>query len=389
MSFQICLATNGSPSIRKIVTLNEDYTLQDVYRVATEVFGTSQRAAAIDALKYGFPPQTLEQSSSISAQSVLKTSDRVLVILSKQQAVVVPAKAKKRSAAAASTTDSASSTTTKKTKIEVDTKPQPLKVLSWNIAECQPSNDAPSGYDTEAAICRELIKHNAHVLCLQECPSPNWKPIELLERCYQLVGATPSHCGYVQLWIRQVPGKDNFFYQRQPLSESIPSVAAILLFSNNQSLAVSSSHLAPFKDNAPMRLQQVEILTTASNIRKHAIHAGDFNMRKAEDKQMEGKKNATHILFDAWKIAGSSKQHEYTWNSLENQYHANGFGFKCRFDRMYFTSSLFGQNVDFQLVANKAIEKQKQSFYLSDHYGIMCTVQVPAEAGNEASNDDS
>lgn len=401
--FQVCLVSTGgsTPSLRRIVDVAEDDTLQDLYRVASEVFGTPQSAARIQVLKYGFPPKALEQSSSILVRSALQHKDRVMAIIPKEENSAV--NPKKRPASAASNAadaatkirrvgggDNAKAGATLSKKKNLTT---PLTVLSWNIAECKPSNDAPSRdkFDTEAAIVRELVKHEAHVLCLQECPAADWKPIELLEKCYKLVGSERSHCGYTQLWIRQQPKKDAFLFQRVPLPSSAPSVAAIILIGENQPIIVSSSHLAPFKENAPARLQQIEALTkTVSCLTSHAIHSGDFNMRKAEDKKMEhggnGRGKEQQQLYDAWKIAGSSKKEEYTWNSITNTYHANGFGFKCRFDRIYFSSTLFGDAIDFRVVANRPCgtsgNQQAKSFYPSDHFGLLCTVKVPHDENN-------
>jgi len=256
----------------------------------------------------------------------------------------------------------------RKKKRTSDTADASLVLVSWNIAECQPSNDAPSSFDAEEAICQEILRQEADILCLQECPSKTWSPYELLEACYERVGSAPSHCGYTQLWI-----KKHLFHQHLP-SITAPSVGAMVLVGNT-SVQITSSHLAPFKENASTRIDQVKALTTSTSSAASitsSIHAGDFNMRQAEDDAMEGLG-----LADAWKQAGRPYTHNYTWNSIDNKYHNGGFPFKCRFDRVYIKGS--PQVTKFRLFAHQGHEGK--AFYLSDHFGINCTLSVPQDEG--------
>jgi len=72
--------------------------------------------------------------------------------------------------------------------------------------------------------------------------------------------------------------------------QRLPAVAAVisppLSSPGAPSLTVSSSHLEPFKDGAPLRLQQFAALVGQTPAGP-CVHAGDFNARKAEDSKFE------------------------------------------------------------------------------------------------------
>jgi hypothetical protein len=72
--FKVCLTAAGRP--RKIIEIQEGDSLEDLYRIGGETFGED----CID-LKSGFPPRSLENSSSIKVRSALPNNDRVTVTL--------------------------------------------------------------------------------------------------------------------------------------------------------------------------------------------------------------------------------------------------------------------------------------------------------------------
>ena len=178
-------------------------------------------------------------------------------------------------------------------------------------------------------------------------------------------------------------------------------------------LAVSSSHLAPHRENAPTRFDQLQRLVWQMEQQDETVPGatdlillGDMNMRKDEDGRVErigwvppsacksGGSNNTGGLLDAWKEAGSDPATRDTWNSYVNRYHgADAFEFRCRFDRTYYrpaaalaevesggwgTSSL--RVVDFGLVGNRPILRDQggggPSHFLSDHFGMSVAFEV-------------
>ena len=217
------------------------------------------------------------------------------------------------------------------------------------------------------------------------------------------MGTRPSHCGYVDLLVRggltatmttttTTTGGDcddaRRRRRRRPTATAIsteryglPSVAAAIEFPNGAIVAVSSSHLAPFKDGAQHRLVQCAMLMSLMSERADdCVLLGDFNARASEDRGMEGSDGGGWI--DAWKCTGSRSGDKFTWDSFANRYHGDeGFKFKARFDRCYvrgeaLTVSRFG------LMGNRRVD-ERVGDYLSDHYGLVVGLEVAGNVRDE------
>ena len=186
-------------------------------------------------------------------------------------------------------------------------------------------------------------------------------------------------------------------------------------------LAVSSSHLAPHRENAYIRCNQLQQLVSQMQQQDEAVSdatdlilLGDMNMRKDEDGRVErigwvppsacksGGSNNTGGLLDAWKEAGSDPATRDTWNSYVNRYHgADAFEFRCRFDRTYYrpaaalaaevggSSSL--RVVDFGLVGSRPILRDQggggPSHFLSDHFGMSVAFEVARLESDDGGGD--
>ena len=186
---------------------------------------------------------------------------------------------------------------------------------------------------------------------------------------YVSVGTQSSHCGLCDLLVRK-----DFAPQRVYLGgERLPSVAAIMTLPNKTKVAVASNHLAPFGEGANERKNECKsLMRTLSRQCNNVVLIGDFNMRQKEDKTIEGLEGGGWL--DSWKVCGSSKQLKFTWNSFDNLYHNNGFGFNCRFDRCYMRGDAL-TTTNFDLMGNVPINGVEGD-YLSDHYGIIVEVTI-------------
>lgn len=260
--------------------------------------------------------------------------------------------------------------------------PKSFTLLSMNVAELQPSSVAPLGWDPVPDFRKELLRHNADVICLQELPSSSPTAFPLPE--YSCVGTASSHCGYVGLYLRSswLPYASLLY-----LPPSEPAILVQLRWNDDSSLVLGSCHLAPFGENAALRLKQMKSIvgrvesdstTMSTGVDKNFILAGDFNMRQKEDSTIE--KQAS--FRDAWKECGATRNHKNTWDTTDhspkgkpntgphNRYHADGYPFACRFDRVYFR----GKNIQaksFSLFANAPITSPFH--FLSDHFGMKTT----------------
>ena len=252
-----------------------------------------------------------------------------------------------------------------------------LTCLTWNIALAKPSNCAPSSWQIgrsqrqREALLKEILDANADVLALQEVPYPEWEDEFLLNHGYVRIGSTQSHCGWVLLLLRI---ELTFLVQKHVCIG--PTVLAKLQTSAEDVLWLSSSHLAPFKDNAGLRLRQLQAVVQYCEQQKDSawILCGDLNLRKEENISVEQSPRQGTLL-DAWKAAGAPRHTKYTWNSKKNLFHPKTFGFVARFDRVYFYSDTLKVQT-FALLANKPLSHN--AHFISDHFGIVTTFTTNA-----------
>jgi hypothetical protein len=143
-----------------------------------------------------------------------------------------------------------------------------------------------------------------------------------------------------------------------------------------------SSICSPFGEGKNERYQQIQEIIRPIERDTLLIIGGDYNMRQNEDLSVE-----KMGLRDAWKESGCDKSQKNTWDSVDrsprdrpetgpwNRYHANGYPFACRFDRMYFRGEKnFISPTHFQLFANTPLTSP--SHFLSDHFGIKTTFSL-------------
>ena len=257
-----------------------------------------------------------------------------------------------------------------------------IKIVTFNVAEFSPHNQAPKGFRPYSALEEELDRLTPDIAALQELPD-----VDVNMKGYLQLGLAESHCGYVGLYIR-----DEFFeshvqkvtdIELQPttstlldkmMAPEIPAVVVRLQLNHNNNgkdIVVGSCHLEPYKGGSSIRQEQLNLISESTLIHTPVlILGGDMNMRKFEDDTIEHDNGWK----DAWKQAGSVAMECCTWNSKINQYHGpDAFQFCCRFDRIY-TRNVIGID-HFSLMANTPLGTSPK-YYLSDHFGIVSTILI-------------
>ncbi len=83
---------------------------------------------------------------------------------------------------------------------------------------------------------------------------------------------------------------------------------------------------------------------------------------------------AAACLQDAHLATGQQARSAYTWDTTINRYYGEQTTpFQARYDRVFCSQGF--KVLALQLVANSPLG---DGSYLSDHYGLLCTVTVPA-----------
>jgi len=246
-----------------------------------------------------------------------------------------------------------------------------LSVLSWNIANCKPSN-ASINWSTQKnadEIRKQILKLSPDVVFLQEAPQyfcQNFSDYLHRNPVGELLCAK-SHCPFVFVLLHK---------RLKPKISSSISEEGFLLVNVTLTIAdqetefcLSSFHLAPYKENAKTRIAQLETLRHHAS-ESEAIHlfGGDSNMRKDE----WAKTTLSGCYRDSWEECGSNHKTRWTWNSKINHYHKDGFKFMSRYDRMF---TLGSQKQ--KLVATEfRVLGRHQTWYLSDHFGTFCKYEL-------------
>jgi endonuclease/exonuclease/phosphatase family metal-dependent hydrolase len=241
-----------------------------------------------------------------------------------------------------------------------------LNVVSWNVAELRRSSAAPPHWtpmNSFELLEREL--HGADIVCLQEWPDAN---MEVFLNEWRVGQPVPSHCGFTVPLFRKTAFVSITVHRMDGMAGFS---AATAVTPEGFAVRVVSVHNLPFKQNADKRLHQMAQLTKFLDALSPAptIIAGDFNMRKPEDRR-----TLDLGLIDCFDLSKNKDETCNTWDSFLNRYHAGGFEFKCRFDRIYFKnydnarSAVFTDG-DMHLVGSGQASPAK-GHYLSDHFGL-------------------
>ncbi|KAL7537238.1 hypothetical protein ACHAXR_007682 [Thalassiosira sp. AJA248-18] len=286
-----------------------------------------------------------------------------------------------------------------------------LSIISWNISQIPLSDvsaaapdPALRAQDSSRLICEECLRphfasqqqdgntHLPDIIALQECPDEQWGSMVFGQIGYISMGTQESHSGFVDLLIRKDFASQRIWMTKDGTwcggrlernehssyddhyKEELPCVSAIITLPNSTQVAVASNHLEAGTRGASSRSHQCKLLMELlAKKTENVILIGDFNMRQKEDKKTENLVGGGWL--DAWKEgSGASQEKKMTWNSIENLYHHNGFGFTCRFDRCYLRGRELGVK-QFNLMGNQPVNGVKGD-YLSDHYGLAVEVNI-------------
>ena len=241
-----------------------------------------------------------------------------------------------------------------------------LTLLSWNIAQAQPSNSAPKDWkeedstETRQSIANQIRSNNPDILALQEVPSSDWLPMIVSFERYIPIGSVHTHCGCTSLLIRPQLAQNI-----KHVFKVGPSIIAMLHRGTNI-ISVSSSHLSPGRELYSERREQFSALIRCAKNQQatHMIFSGDLNLRSSEDQNIESLTKPP--LIDIWKRIGDSRN-QWTWNSALNHYHAEILPMKARYDRIYCTHNISPESL--RRVGAKPLTNPHH--FPSDHFGLI------------------
>lgn len=276
-----------------------------------------------------------------------------------------------------------------------DRERQSLVLVSWDLSAKNISAVAPNPQLRKAEaprLIREEILRSSRpdIIALQKTLNKSYGSSHYAD--YVSMGSQPAWAmkknasldgTYIDLLVKRelTSNAERITFQTFEMQE-LPVIAAIVTLPNRTRIAVASLHLPHAKTAAPLRKRLCNAIMEqmTSQQCEGIILAGDFNMRKSEDNEIEGLCGGNWV--DAWKaVTRSNYRKEFTWDSHENLYHGHdSFQYHCRFDRCYVRGDKLRLN-HFDLIGNKPVNKKKGD-YLSDHYGIVVKIDVGSTTGS-------
>ena len=127
-------------------------------------------------------------------------------------------------------------------------------------------------------------------------------------------------------------------------------------------------------DSINFRIKDINTFINKTKHGKNIIFMGDTNARQDDFNKTELKE----YYKDAWETCGN-KNNKYTVDGFNNPFFPDGFQYKSRYDRAYYTHNIICNTflIIFDKSYNELIEHTKTSGCISDHYGIYCKFNLP------------
>ena len=145
----------------------------------------------------------------------------------------------------------------------------------------------------------------------------------------------------------------------------------------------------PFKEGERDRRDEIKRIIAIHKRDMMSVNfAGDTNAR-AKDFHPRYELKLAEYFSDCWELEGSSYDNKFTVDAYNNQYFPDGFKYTARYDRSYISKDL--KCTSFEVVFKKKYKELIEMFdgsgCISDHYGILYTLELPGIQPQENQQD--
>ncbi|XP_057196176.1 tyrosyl-DNA phosphodiesterase 2 isoform X2 [Triplophysa rosa] len=244
-----------------------------------------------------------------------------------------------------------------------------LTVISWNIDGL----DLENVYSRSKGLLSHLGKYRADVVLLQELIPPYLNLLQSIMKDYEFVLGNQE--GYFTgILLRK--GRVQFLESnivKYPTTEMDRNLLIANVSFLGRPLCIMTSHLESCKANSQERLNQLRRVwkwTKEAPLDHTVIFGGDTNLRDWEVKKLGGLPNG---IFDVWEMLGEPEESRYTWDTSINDNKEIPNSIRLRFDRLFLRPAAEGAQVQPETMALIGLEKLKCDYFISDHWGILCT----------------
>ncbi|KAG1948222.1 tyrosyl-DNA phosphodiesterase 2 isoform X2 [Pimephales promelas] len=249
-----------------------------------------------------------------------------------------------------------------------------LTVISWNIDGL----DLDNVFDRLKGLLSLLGKYRADVVLLQELIPPTFEILQNTMTDYQFLQA--SEVGYFTAILLRKERVQ--LLQSNIVKYPTTEMGRNLLVANvsflGHPLCIMTSHLESCKTGSQERLNQ---LRRVWKWMKEApgdhsvIFGGDTNLRDWEVTKLNGLPDS---ISDVWEMLGKSEESRYTWDTSINDNKEIPNSIRLRFDRIFLRSATEGAQLRPESMTMIGLRKLKCDYFISDHWGILCTFTFEA-----------
>ncbi|XP_074603766.1 tyrosyl-DNA phosphodiesterase 2-like isoform X2 [Brevipalpus obovatus] len=252
--------------------------------------------------------------------------------------------------------------------------PDEFTLISWNIDGLDDKNRA---LRTEAA-CGLVKQIRTDIFFFQEVIPETEEIMKVKMNGYKLLSADndPNTPYYTLIGIRERSVKlldhqvINFSETRmgRNLNQAMVEISGV-------KIKLMTSHLESCWDSSPIRVQQLEESFDIINKTPESevvIFGGDMNLRDSEMR-------VSSKIQDVWKLNGSRRECEYTWDMMRNDNHvleSRRSYPRHRFDRLYLRNSS-PKRVMPEYFGLIGLERLKPHVcFPSDHWGLLSAFKL-------------
>ncbi|XP_052433497.1 tyrosyl-DNA phosphodiesterase 2 isoform X1 [Carassius gibelio] len=252
---------------------------------------------------------------------------------------------------------------------EEKTQSSHLTLLSWNIDGL----DTDNVFERAKGLLSHLGKYRADVVLLQELVPVSWKILKDIMKDYQFLQG--SEDGYFTGILLR---KDRVqFLQSNIVKYPTTEMGRNLLIAHvsflGHPLCIMTSHLESGKASSQERLNQLRRVWKwiKEAPQDHTVlFGGDTNLRDWEVKKLGGLPDG---ISDVWEMLGAPEESRYTWDTSINDNKEIPDSIRLRFDRLFLRAAAEGAKLQPESMTLIGLEKLKCDYFISDHWGILCT----------------
>ncbi|XP_026084075.1 tyrosyl-DNA phosphodiesterase 2 isoform X1 [Carassius auratus] len=249
-----------------------------------------------------------------------------------------------------------------------------LTVLSWNI-DCLDSENISHRVK---GLLSQFGKYRADVVLLQELVPGCLTILQNIMKDYQVLQG--SEDGYFTAILLR---KDRVqLLQSNIVKYPTTEMGRNLLIAHvsflGHPLCIMTSHLESCKSNSQERLNQLRRVwkwIKEAPEDHTVIFGGDTNLRDWEVKKLGG---LPYGISDVWEMLGEPEESKYTWDTSINDNKEIPHSICLRFDRLFLRAAAEGAQLRPESMTLIGLEKLKCDYFISDHWGILCTFKFEA-----------